>query len=140
MEIAQRTPRAVMIIEQRLRGGPRVAQVRVLRRRIDQPAIRIAGVLPGEPEHVMRPVHPARQEHHAERRPRLLPPAFPPPAQHPILVRLVTQQLRADALFAERIERLRRVVDLKQHVEHPAPVPQLKMAVRLLPVLPDLQR
>lgn len=140
MQVDQTLPAAMVVVKQGRRHSPRLPQVGVLRPRIAEATIGIAGALPCQPEHVPCPFDPLCQKHDAKCGTLPSPTVFPPTAKRPVLVRFVAEKFRANAVLAVRIERFRGVVDLEQDVEQLATVFQLEVAIRLLTVLPRRQR
>ncbi len=130
----------MMIIQDRLGYDLWFTEINVLRRRIDQTAILVASQLPSQPEDMIGTLGTGCQEYDAKAGAWSFPPGFIPEPKNPILVCLVSEDLRADTLFTVRVEWFRGIVNFEDKIESPAGIAKLKMKIRLLPVLPDLQR
>jgi len=65
---------------------------------------------------------------------------FLPASKHPILIRLVAEQLGLDAVFTGRLQGFCRVIDLHEDIEKFAALFKLKVTVGLLAVFSDRER
>ena len=129
MKIDERLPAAVMVDEERHLQRSRLGEIGDLRCGVDQVPIRVASTRLSEPQNVIRTLLAACQEHGSEVRPRAAYALTLPPRDERILIRLVIEQLRADALLGIRVDGLSGLVDLEVGVELFADECELKEAI-----------
>ena len=138
MQIDERLPVAVVVEEEWRLQRSRLGEVGVLRCRIDEVPVGVTSACLSEPEDVIRSLLGLCQEDGSEEWSSVMFRLALPPCDEQVLVRLVVEQLRPDALLGIRVDGLGGLVDLEVSVELLASECELKEAVGIERVRSDL--
>lgn len=134
MHVYEALPAAVVVIEKWQGDRSRFAQIEILRASVAKPAGWIAGTFFCPPQNVPRSFGATGEKYDSEIRPRSLPPAAFPIVPNPVLICFVSEKLGFDTVRARRVDWLRRIIDLEEHVKEASSLLKLKVAIRLLEV------
>lgn len=139
MKIDEASPLSMVIVEDRSGDSVRFAEVTVLGACVAETPILVSSTRTSQPQDVVHSFYAECEEDDAKERPRADASLLPPRRKHPILIRLVAQELRPNTVLAGGIQGLCRIVYLAEYVEAASALLELEVTVGLLAVFPDFQ-